>query len=93
LVLRERCDRCGLSFGFADPGDGPAVFAIFILGFVVLGAALLVEFRLHPPWWVHAVLWGVVTPPLAFGLLRLFKATMIAVQFKHRAGEGRLEVD
>ena len=33
LVLRENCDRCGLSYAFADSGDGPAVFAIFILGF------------------------------------------------------------
>ena len=90
LTLRETCDRCGLNFAFADPGDGPAVFAILILGFLVLGGALLVEFRLHPPVWVHVVLWGVVTPLLAFVLLRLLKATLIALQFKHKAGEGRL---
>ncbi len=40
LALREKCDRCGLSYAFADSGDGPAVFAILILGFLVLGAAL-----------------------------------------------------
>src|SRR5262249_45004414 len=49
LVLRDKCDRCGLSFAFADSGDGPAVFATFILGFLVLGGALLVEFKLNPP--------------------------------------------
>ena len=58
LTLRENCDRCGLSYAFADSGDGPAVFAILILGFLVLGGALLVEFRLDPPVWVHVVLWG-----------------------------------
>jgi uncharacterized protein (DUF983 family) len=93
LVLRERCERCGLSYAFADSGDGPAVFAIFILGFLVLGAALLVEFRLGPPVWVHIVLWGVLTPVLALVLLRLLKATLIALQHKHQAGEGRLGVD
>jgi uncharacterized protein (DUF983 family) len=93
LTLREKCQRCGLNYAFADPGDGPAVFAIFILGFLVLGGALLVEFRLHPPVWVHVALWGGVTPLLALGLLRLLKATLIALQFKHKAGEGRLEVD
>lgn len=93
LTLSETCNSCGLNFAFADPGDGPAVFAIFILGFLVLGGALLVEFRLHPPVWVHVVLWGVVTPLLAFGLLRFLKATLIALQFKHKAGEGRLKVD
>jgi uncharacterized protein (DUF983 family) len=93
LVLREKCERCGLSYAFADSGDGPAVFAIFILGFLVLGGALLVEFRLGPPIWVHVVLWGLLTPLLALILLRLLKATLIALQYKHQAGEGRLGVD
>jgi uncharacterized protein (DUF983 family) len=93
LVLRENCERCGLSYAFADPGDGPAVFAIFILGFVVLGAALWVEFRVGPPVWVHVVLWGLLTPLLALVLLRVLKAALIALQYKHQAGEGRLGVD
>jgi uncharacterized protein (DUF983 family) len=89
LILREACERCGLSYAFADPGDGPAVFAIFILGFLVLAGALLVEFRLQPPVWLHVVLWGVLTPVLALGLLRVLKATLIALQYKHKAGEVR----
>src|SRR5262245_31224024 len=89
LVLRDRCERCGLAYGFADSGDGPAVFAIFILGFIVLAGALLVEFRIEPPVWVHVVLWGVLTPLLAFGLLRVLKASLIALQYKHKAGEVR----
>ncbi|HEY1247046.1 MAG TPA: DUF983 domain-containing protein [Hyphomicrobiaceae bacterium] len=89
LVLRETCERCGLSYAFADSGDGPAVFAIFILGFLVLAGALLVEFRLQPPVWLHVVLWGVLTPILALGLLRVLKATLIALQYKHKAGEFR----
>src|SRR5262245_61105282 len=44
LELREGCAGCGLNYGFIDTGDGPAVFAIFILGFLVLGMALYVEF-------------------------------------------------
>ena len=93
LVVREKCGRCGLSYAFADPGDGPAVFAIFILGFVVLGAALWVEFRLGPPVWVHVLLWGLLTPLLALILLRVLKATLIALQFKHQAGEDPLGLD
>jgi uncharacterized protein (DUF983 family) len=87
LVLREKCERCGLSYTFADSGDGPAVFAIFILGFLVLGGALLVEFRLGPPMWVHVVLWGLLTPLLAFALLHSLKGVLIALQYKHRAGD------
>ena len=93
LALREKCERCGLSYAFADSGDGPAVFAIFILGFLVLGGALLVEFRLNPPIWVHVVLWGLATPALAVVLLRLLKGVLIALQYKHQAGEGRLGLD
>lgn len=93
LVLRDTCDRCGLSYASADSGDGPAVFAIFILGFVVLGGALLVEFRLGPPIWVHVMLWGVLTPLLAFVLLRALKGVLVALQYKHQAGEGRLGSD
>lgn len=90
LVLRDKCEACGQSYAFADAGDGPAVFAIMILGFVILGGALLVEFRLGPPWWVHVALWGLLTPLFAFFLLRVLKATLIALQFKHKAQEGRL---
>jgi uncharacterized protein (DUF983 family) len=93
LNLRERCSVCGLNYRFVDSGDGPAVFAIFILGFLVLGAALWVEFNFEPALWVHVVLWGVVTPILALGLLRFLKATLIALQYYHRAEEGRLSED
>ena len=90
LSLRDSCPACGQSFAAADPGDGPAVFAIFILGFVILGGALMLEFRVGPPAWVHVVLWGILTPLFAFFLLRVLKATLIALQFKHKAQEGRL---
>lgn len=93
LTLRERCTNCGLDYKFIDTGDGPAVFAIMILGFLVLGGALLVEFKIGPPLWVHLLLWGVGTPLLALGLLRFLKALLIALQFKHKAEEGRLSRD
>jgi uncharacterized protein (DUF983 family) len=93
LTLAPRCTRCDLDYAFMDSGDGPAVFAILILGFLVLGGALLVEFKLGPPVWVHVLLWGPVTFALAFLLLRLLKATLIALQFRNAAGEGRLDRD
>jgi uncharacterized protein (DUF983 family) len=93
LTVRERCAHCGLDFKFVDTGDGPAVFAIMILGFVVLGAALIVEFKLHPPLWLHALIWAPITLLLAFGLLRPMKATLVALQYKHKAEQGRLAKD
>ena len=93
LMLRPKCEGCGLDYAFIDTGDGPAVFAILILGFVVLGGALFVEFRFGPPVWVHALLWGILTPLFAFVLLRFLKATLIALQWTHKAEEGRLAKD
>lgn len=93
LMLRPSCTGCGLDYKFIDTGDGPAVFAILILGFVVLGGALFVEFRYEPPAWVHVVLWGLITPLLAFALLRFLKSILIALQWTHKAEEGRVAKD
>ena len=59
----------------------------------MLGAALWVEFTYEPSLWVHLILWGIVTPLLAIGLLRFLKATLIALQYKNKAEEGRLVKD
>ena len=90
LDLLPACSHCGLSYKFIDTGDGPAVFAILILGFLMLGGSLILEFSLHPPVWVHMAIWVPLTLFMAFGLLRLLKATLIALQFTHKAEEGRL---
>ena len=88
LDLAKACPACKLDYAFADSGDGPAVFAIMLLGFLMLGAALILEFKVGPPWWVHAI-WAPVTIVLALGLLRPMKATLIALQFRNKAEEGR----
>lgn len=84
------CRSCGLDYRFVDSGDGPAVFIILIVGFVVVIAALVTEVKVSPPYWVHAVLWLPLTLILSLGLLRPAKALMIALQYRHRAEEGRL---
>lgn len=85
LTVRDRCRSCDLDLRAQDSGDGPAVFVILVLGFVVVGLALFVEAKFSPPLWVHAVLWPGVILAGAIGLLRVFKATLIALQFRHRA--------
>lgn len=91
LTPRAACECCGLDFAFADSGDGPAVFIMFIAGFLVVGAALVVELRYEPPFWVHAMLWIPVVLIVCLGLLRPLKGLMIALQFANKAEEGRLE--
>ena len=55
--------------------------------------ALLLEFKVGPPVWVHVLLWGLVTPIVAFFLLRVLKGTLIALQYKHKAAEWRFAGD
>ena len=90
LTLAPRCNSCGLDYSFADSGDGPAVFVILVAGFIVVGAALVVEMAYAPPYWLHAALWGPLAILLPLLLLRSFKGVLIALQYKHKAQEGRL---
>lgn len=90
LTLRPSCDVCGLDYAFIDAGDGPAVFIIMIAGFIVVGAALVVEMRYQPPFWVHAALWAPLILATTLLPLRSMKALLIALQYHHKAAEGQL---
>lgn len=91
LTIAKSCRNCGLSYDFADSGDGPAVFVIMIVGFIIVGLVLAVELAFQPPIWVHLVVWLPLTVILAGGVLRPLKGILIAMQYKHNAEEGRLD--
>jgi uncharacterized protein (DUF983 family) len=90
LTMRASCERCGLSYSFADAGDGPAIFVIFIAGFIVVFSALITEVLYQPPFWLHAVLWGPLILAVTLLPLRPMKGLLIALQYHHKAAEGRL---
>jgi len=90
LNLAPRCEACDLDYGFIDSGDGPAVFVILIAGFVVVAAALIVEVAYQPPYWVHAVLWLPLILVVTIGPLRPMKALLVALQYHHKAAQGRI---
>ncbi len=87
LEVRDSCEVCGLDLRTHDAGDGAAVGVILLLGAIVVGLAFWVEFRFSPPLWVHAVLWPVVTIPLAILMMRPAKAALVALQYRHRSSE------
>jgi uncharacterized protein (DUF983 family) len=91
LTLRPRCESCGLDYGAFDSGDGPAVFIILAAGFIVVFAALVVEVLYQPSFYVHALLWLPLILITTLLPLRPVKALMIALQYRHKAAEGRLE--
>lgn len=88
LTVRESCSACGLDFGFEDSGDGPTVFIMMGLGFVVLGAALFVELSYAPPGWVHVLLWPPLILILGLPVLRMMKGALIALTWHHRVAKG-----
>lgn len=90
LKIRSACPACGLDYSFQDAGDGPAVFVMFIVGFLAVGLGLWLEVAYQPPVWVHL---AVLTPVVIFvslGLLRPLKGILVALQYRHDAAEGRL---
>ncbi len=84
LRVRERCPVCDADLSGQDSGDGPVAFIVLIAGGVVVALALLTEVAWQPPVWLHLMLWLPLTVVLVLGLMRPFKATLIALQYKHR---------
>ncbi|MBY8918171.1 DUF983 domain-containing protein [Nitratireductor sp. L1-7-SE] len=91
LTVGHRCHNCGLDYGFADAGDGPAVFVILIIGFLVVGLALWMEVSLGPALWVHFLIWIPLALVLCLTALRLMKGLLIALQYRNKAEQGELE--
>ena len=90
LDLRPNCESCGLDYAFIDSGDGPAIFIIMLAGAVVVAAALIVEVKYRPPFWLHAALWLPLIAVTTLLPLRSMKSLLIALQFHHKAAPGQL---
>ena len=90
LKIGTGCSVCGLDYTRLEAGDGPAIFAILIVGAIVTGGALITEVRFSPPYWVHGVIWGPLALILSLAVLRPLKAGLVVLQYKHRAEEGRI---
>ncbi len=91
LDIAKNCPACGLDYSLFDVGDGATVFVILIAGFLICGGALIVDVKYSPPYWVHALIWLPLILVVVLGGLRFVKAALMVLQYKHRAGEGRLE--
>ena len=91
VKIRPQCRSCGLDYSFADAGDGPAVFVILIIGFVVVGLALWMEVNYSPPIWLHFLLWIPLTIGLCLWLLRVMKALLVALQYRNNARQGEID--
>lgn len=86
----DRCAQCGLDFSAFNVGDGPAAFLTLILGTLVTVLAITLELTLHPPLWVHMLIWIPVTALGVIGSLRIAKGALMAAEFRNAAREGRI---
>lgn len=91
LDVAPTCDHCGLDFKFADAGDGPAVFVTLFAGFLLLGMALFVQMTFDPPVWLLMLIFAPLTLLVCVGMLRPLKGLLIALQYRNKAEQGRLE--
>ena len=90
ISFAPACRNCALDYTQFNVGDGPAAFLIMIVGAIVTIAAITVELKFGPPFWVHILLWIPVTAALVVGLLRIAKGVLLVLEYRNRAREGRL---
>ena len=86
----DRCTACGLDFTRFNVGDGPVVFLTLGIGALVTALALWVEFGFRPGVLIHALLWIPITTALVILALRFSKGLLLAIEYRNRAGEGRV---
>jgi len=87
LTVVGSCPVCGQDLGAQDSGDGPVAFIVLIVGFIIVGAALIVEVKYGWPIWLHLTVWLPLALLLTLALMRPAKGLLIALQFKHRRHE------
>ena len=87
LKVADTCSVCGLDLSAADSGDGPAVFVMFVVGFIAAILVLIMEFVIAAPMVVSIILVCLVVVGGSFVLLPPFKAVLIALQYRHKAGD------
>jgi uncharacterized protein (DUF983 family) len=90
IKFAARCPACGLDYDAFNVGDGPAAFLTLIIGTLVCAAAIALELTVHPPWWLHVLLWVPITIGLVIVSLRVAKGMLIASEYRNRAQEGRI---
>jgi uncharacterized protein (DUF983 family) len=88
LKIAPACAVCGLDLKFADSGDGPAVFVIFLVSPIIILLALITSALVNLAPYVHLIIWIPATIIVSLALLPPFKATLVALQYRHDAHEG-----
>ena len=90
LRFAPKCRACELDFSAFNVGDGPAAFLILTVGALIVGLAIWLELAVGPPFWLHVLLWPPIALGIIVGALRVAKAALLALEYRHKAREGRI---
>lgn len=91
LDIRDACAVCGFDLTKADPGDGAQVFVILIMGTIAALVGFILIGGVGLPAWAALTIIFTLILGGSIWMLRVFKATLVALQFHHDAAEGKLE--
>lgn len=91
LSVAKSCQSCGLSYVFADSGDGAAWFVMLFTCVVGVGSILGFEIAYAPPFWTHFLLAIPVLILMPLILLRPVKGFLLCQQWITKAREGQVE--
>jgi uncharacterized protein (DUF983 family) len=86
----DQCDGCGLDYSAFNVGDGPAALLTMFIGALIIVAAINLEIALHPPFWLHAILWVPITSVMVVVSLRFAKGALLIAEHRNKATEGHL---
>ena len=89
LTVAKQCNNCGLSFDFADSGDGATWFVMLFACVVGVGSIFGIEAAYSPPIYVHVIVGFFLIIVVPMLLLRPMKGLLLAQQWKTNAREGR----
>ena len=91
LTVASSCKNCGLSFAFADAGDGATWFVMLFVCVVGVGSIVGVEIAYSPAFWVHLLIAIPTLILMPLILLRPVKGFLLCQQWNTKAREGQIQ--
>ena len=89
LTVAESCDRCGEDFTGEEAHDLPPYVTVFIVGHVVVTLLMIAEANTDWSFWVHIIVWSLVTLVMCFAMMKPVKGSVVGLQWALRmAGFG-----
>lgn len=84
LKVAHTCAHCGEELHHQRADDAPPYVVIVIVGHLLVTGLLTLEMNVHPPTWVHLVIWLPLALILSLLLLPPVKGALIGIQWACR---------